>query len=175
MAKHMVKCANCGIKFDANEIEYIMINSRRYAHKICPTLSNTELTQEELESLELNKLKNYIKELFGNELNWGSIQKDINTYKNEYSYTYSGMRGTLYYFYEIKRHSKEKANGGIRIIPYIYKEAKDYFTRIQKAKEANENIKEPIQPVKEIEVIIQQPKRKTRNKNKFAFLDMEEE
>ena len=48
--------------------------------------------------------------------------------------TYSGMTGTLVYFYDIKGNSIEKANDGIGIIPWTYEEAKKYF-RMEKEKE----------------------------------------
>lgn len=41
--------------------------------------------------------------------------------------TYSGINGTLIYFYEIKKHSKNKANEGIGIVPWVYEEASKYF------------------------------------------------
>ena len=34
---------------------------------------------------------------------------------------------TLRYFYDVKKGDKEKANGGIGIIPFIYKDAENYW------------------------------------------------
>jgi hypothetical protein len=42
-------------------------------------------------------------------------------------YTYSGIKRTLEYFYEVKKNSIEKANGGIGIVPWVYEEAKRYY------------------------------------------------
>ena len=47
------------------------------------------------------------------------------------------MQKTLYWFYEIKNNPIEKAKGSIGIIPYIYKEAYDYFYNIYLAQEVN--------------------------------------
>jgi len=55
---------------------------------------------------------------------------------------YKGQLLTLKYFYEIKRNNIEKAHGSIGIIPFIYKEAEQYY--IKQAKKADE-ISEAIQ------------------------------
>lgn len=51
----------------------------------------------------------------------------MNDYIREYQYTYSGMLKALVYFYEVKGNNKNKANGGIGIIPFIYKDAYNYY------------------------------------------------
>ena len=42
--------------------------------------------------------------------------------------TNKGIYFTLKYFYEVKHNSWDKGNGGIGIVPYVYKEATEYWT-----------------------------------------------
>ena len=46
----------------------------------------------------------------------------------ENKFTNKGIYFTLKYFYEIKHNSWDKGNGGLGIIPYVYKEATQYWT-----------------------------------------------
>ena len=55
------------------------------------------------------------------------VHKD---FKKEYNYSYTGIQKTLYWWYEIKKNDLSKANDGIGIVPFIYKDACDYFYRI---------------------------------------------
>ena len=88
------------------------------------------------------------------------VRKQLNQYVEEYNYTYSGMLKALIYFYEVKGNSVEKANGGIGIIPWIYKDAYNYYYNLWMIKQRNED--------KNI------PQRKPYKKNLFSFLDEEE-
>lgn len=150
---HMVKCTVCGKQFDRDKIQAVKSGARRYAHYSC-------LPEGELVPLanpideDLVKLESYIENLLGEDYNPARVKKQIKDYKNEYNYTYSGMLKTLIWFYEIKGNSKEKANGGIGIIPFVYKDACNYYYSLYLAQIANESISEesykPI--IREIEI-----------------------
>lgn len=103
------------------------------------------------------------------------IRKQINQYINEYHYSYSGILKSLTYFYEIKGNSLDKANGGIGIVPYVYKNAYNYYFAIWEAQQKNEGkVIEEYKP-KVKEVVIPIPKRKVRKRRLFAFLDEEDD
>ena len=103
------------------------------------------------------------------------IRKQIKTYVEEYNYTYSGMLKALIYWFEIKGHSIEKANGGIGIIPYVYQQAYEYYYSLWSANQKNEfkNIEEYIPKVRS--VVIPLPVKKERKRKLFTFFDEEEE
>ena len=102
---------------------------------------------------DLVKLEEYIEQLLGNDYNPARVKKQIKEFKNEYDYSYSGMLKTLIWWYEIKGNSKEKANGGIGIIPFVYKDALTYYYSLYLAQLANENVESIPKPkVKEIEI-----------------------
>lgn len=130
---HWVKCKVCGESFNRDKEEAVLISPRRYAHKKC-----VETYEEDLKDLE--HLQEYIKQLFKVEKLPAKVDKQIKSFKKEYEYSYSGMEKSLIWFYEIKRNSLEKANGGIGIIPYIYQEATQYYYALYLAKLANEKV-----------------------------------
>lgn len=149
MAKCYAICKYCNERFDRNSEPFVEVSSRRYAHKACAEKYEASFSQEEKDYYELEK---YLKKLF-NEKNIGMrIKKQIKEYKEEYKYTYSGMQKTLYWWYEIKKHSLDSANGGIGIIPFVYQDALKYYYSIYLANLLNEE-KTIHQPkIKEIEI-----------------------
>lgn len=159
MAAHYVVCIYCKERFNRDIEPTIQISARRYAHKECAEKFYIEKTQEEK---DLEALEQYIMKLFGESYINARIRKQIKDYRQEYSYTYSGMLKTLIFWFEVKGNSIDKANGGIGIIPYVYKQAHDYYYSLYLAKLANENknIEEYKPKIKEIEIFppISQPK-----------------
>ena len=166
-----VKCLYCGKTFDRNLEEYVQVNKVRYAHKICYDQHQSHLTQEQK---DIEALHNYIKKLFGIDSLSVKIKKQIEDYHNNKNYTYSGIYKSLLYFYQVKGNSIDNANGGIGIVPYVYEDARNYYTAIFAAQERSQA--KPIaqwQP-KVIEVHIPPPVSKPMKSSRFAFLDEEE-
>jgi hypothetical protein len=120
---HIVKCLYCEKKFDRDKMPYIQVG-RRYAHKECSLTAEERKTQEEQDKQDLD---NYIIQLLKIDYIDARIRKQIKTYIEEHNYTYSGIKKALIYFYEVKGNSIEKANGGIGIVPFIYKDAFNYY------------------------------------------------
>jgi UDP-N-acetylmuramyl pentapeptide synthase len=90
----------------------------------------------------------------------------------EYNYTYSGMLKTLVWWYEVKGNTTEKSNEGIGIIPFIYKNACDYYYALYLANLANAEYENYQTPVKEFH--IQSPRVEKKKKKKlFKFLEDE--
>ena len=166
MAKHIVKCSICGETFDANSVPFEKTSERRYAHKVC-----CENKPQELKDLE--DLEEYIKKLLNVEYVNPRIKKQIENFKNEYNYSYTGMKKALVYFYEIRKNDISKANGGVGIIPYIYQEAYLYYYNLWLINQQNKdkNISDYVPEV--IEVRIPAPQRKIRKSKAFSFLDEE--
>ena len=121
--EHPVKCACCGETFDRDKIQAVKYNGRRYAHQTCfPQGEIVPLPIKEIDE-DLEKLFEYTKQLLGEEYNHARVKKQVKDFKEEYGYSYSGMLKSLVYFYEVKGNSKEKANGGIGIVPFVYRDA----------------------------------------------------
>ena len=99
------------------------------------------------------------------------VRKQMNDYIKEYQYTYSGMLKALIYFYEVKGNNKNKANGGIGIIPFIYKDAYNYYYNLWMIQQSNKdkNVIDYVPKLKEIKIPI--PKKEPRKRSVFTFLD----
>ena len=149
---HNVKCTVCGKIFNRDKIQAVKVGARRYAHYSCCQVGELVPLENPVNE-DLIKLEEYISNLLGEDYNHARVNKQIKDYTSQYGYTYSGMLKTLIWFYDIKGNPKEKANGGIGIIPFVYQDACNYFYSLYLAQIANESITTYSKPqVKEIEI-----------------------
>lgn len=164
--KHPVKCVCCGQQFDRATEEYVEVSSRRYAHKSCakslPTMPDKSVK-------DYDRLVAYAKKLLGEDYVQIKVAKQIKEFRETYGYTYSGMLGSLIYWFEVRQATKDKANGGIGIIPYVYNQAKEYFTKLEVASNFNKDIKD--YKAKIIEISMLPPQSKVRQPKLFKFED----
>lgn len=168
---HYVICSVCGRRFDRDKLLYKQTSARRYAHLDCAVANENTRKQEDIDKEELEK---YIMELLKEEYITPKVRKQINSYIEEYGFTYSGMRKALIYFYEVKRNDPAKANGGIGIVPYCYKQARDYYYSLWLAQQRNEDkvIQDYIPQIREVR--IPPPQIKVKKKKFFSFFEEEE-
>lgn len=164
---HKCKCVYCQNIFDRDKLPFVQISERRYAHKECADKFQSQKTQDEK---DYDALADYIEKLFGVGYISAKIAKQIKDMRTTYGYTYSGMLGTLMYWYEVRGGVLEKANGGVGIVPYKYDEAKEYYLKIQQANQINANVKGF--KTKVTEITIEPPKPEERKPRLF---NLEEE
>lgn len=163
----IVNCIYCKKPLNKNDPNVISLSETKFAHKECEEKeSKRELTDAE-------KLDKYIMKLFKTDYVNPRIQRQIKNYITEYNFSYSGILKALVYFFEIKGNSIEKAHDGIGIVPYIYKDAYNYYYTLwlAKQKNSNKNIEQFVPKVKE--VTIRRPVRQERKRPLFTFLDEE--
>lgn len=165
---HKVKCSVCGIEFDRDRVQAVKVSARRYAHYDCdpkgeivPLAANVDPDQE--------KLINYIKTLLGEQYNAARVRKQIKDYIEKDKFTYSGILGSLVYWYEVKGNSIEKANGGIGIVGFIYNDARCYFSKIQSGQEANDEEVILNYTIEEEYIEIESPRVSSRGVKLFEF------
>ncbi len=127
------------------------------------------------EDLDKMKLEQYINKLFHTDYVDPRIQKQIKNYIKEYNFTYSGILKSLVYFYEVKQNPVEKSNDGIGIVPWVYKQAFNYYYAIWLAQQKNTDKTVENYIPKETEIIIPRPKPKPHKKHLFSFLDDKED
>jgi hypothetical protein len=152
------KCPSCGLFFDRDQIPFIHVKNR-YWHKSCWDAENAKAAQSEL---DLKALEEYVMKLFKLDYIDARIRKQMKDMMASYSFTYSGIHKTLIYWYEIKKNSIEKANGGLGIVPYVYKDAAKYFYTVFMAQQQNKD-KDTSQFVKKGRTIrITPPERKVK-------------
>lgn len=155
---HYVTCTICKQRFDRDKEDVIAVSARRYAHKLCFEKSQVEKSKEEK---DLEALEKYVMDLFNEPYVNARIRKQINDFVNNYHYTYSGIHKSLIYFFEVKGNSLEKANGGIGIVPFIYKDAYNYFYSLWQAQQSNKNkvLSDYVPKIREISIY--SPERKS--------------
>lgn len=166
---HKVKCLYCGKTFDRDKYPSVQVG-RRYAHKECSLSTDERKAQEEQDKQDLD---DYIIKLLKIDYVDARIRKQINKYIEEYQYTYSGIKKALVYFYEIKGNNIEKANGGIGIVPFIYKDAFNYYYALWQAQQQNHNKDISDYVPRVVEIRIPRPQRKIKKRDLFTFLDEE--
>lgn len=160
-----VKCYYCGEYFDRDSIEYIKPNSRRYAHKICPNIDNKKIQEQQI----IDNFYRYARKILGDDFTFVRIRQQVEEYlKEPYNFTYEGMTLSLKYWYEVKKNSIDKAKGAVGIIPYIYNDAKRYYTDIYNAQQANKN--KDLKSINKTKIIKAKiPKRETKPLRFFDF------
>ena len=168
---HYVICTVCGEKFNRDVVPCVQVSARRYAHKECATADANTRKQEDIDKEELEQ---YIMKLLNEDYISPRVRKQINSFINEFKFTYSGIRKALIYFYEVKKNDINKANGGIGIVPYCYKEAFNYYYSLWLAQQKNENkvITEYIPEVREVR--IPPPQLKRHRRKIFSFFEEDE-
>ena len=132
---HYVICTECGKKFNRDIVPCKQTAARRYAHIDCAAADKITKPQEDPDKIECEQ---YIMNLLKEEYISPRVRKQLNQFINEYKYSYSGIRKALIYFYEVKKNDISKANGGIGIVPYCYKQAFDYYYSIWLAQQINQ-------------------------------------
>ena len=133
---HYVKCPKCGETFDRDIIQAVRINGRRYGHAKCYPDNNNFVPLVEKKISEEQKIKNYAKSILKEQYVAARVNKQIKDFLAE-GYTASGILKTLIYWYEIKHNDISKSMGGIGIVPYVYKQALDYYYNLYLAEMAN--------------------------------------
>ena len=82
------------------------------------------------------------------------------------------MLKALKYWYDVKQHPVD-LDRGVGIIPYIYKNAYDYYLALYLADQENQTKNFDDYIPKDIEVKIQPPERQLVKRKLFTFLDEE--
>lgn len=133
MAKHVVMCRACGKYFDTNTIpqeDWVMPSKRWYYHTQC-----FNDWKNNLDNVTDDDWVLYIYDFLARDLkvsyNYHMCEAQRQKFIKENKCTNKGIYFTLKYFYEVKHNSWDKSNGGIGIVPYVYKEATEYWTDIE--------------------------------------------
>ena len=163
-----VTCAHCKKPLSKKDADCVHIGNNKYVHKACQEL------EEAREKTDKEKLEDYLKTLFGISYIDPGLKAQIKKYVEEYNYSYSGIQKALYYFYEIKGGDIQKANNRISIVPYIYKDAYNYFYNLWLMQQKNKDVEVELYVPRIKEITIERPKRKVKRRALFNFLDEEE-
>lgn len=158
-----VKCPECGTY---NDKENTVYHNSKYYCKIC-------FENKQKEAQDYKNLVAYICELYQIEAPTGWILKQIKDYKEQFNFTYRGIKTTLHYFYEIQKGNSVEDSMGIGIVPFVYDEAKRFYIEKKAVKDSLKDcdLEEIGNRKKTIHI---NRERKTQNKYKeMALIDIE--
>lgn len=116
---HMVTCRECKKKFDANKEAYYLKSQNWYYCQECwgKIEEETEYTK---------KIHELMQTILQDEYNRAKINNQIKSLKEERK-SVKGIYYTLDYWYNIKKSDSSKANGGIGIVSYIWRDSCEYW------------------------------------------------
>lgn len=129
-----VKCLYCGNEIDRDtNNEWRQLNNKRYVHEKC--YQDHERNKE-----YKNKIHEKMKDLCENEYLRQKVNSQIKMYTEKDNINEYDIYQTLVYWYDIKHNDPSQANGGIGIVPYVYKDAKKYFKEEEELKKKRNKI-----------------------------------
>lgn len=126
-----VKCPECGTY---NDKENTVESNGRYYCPIC-------YENKQKEADDYKQLMSYICRLYQIDAPTGWILKQVKDFKEQFHYSYKGMKTTLHYFYEIE-HNDPADSLGIGIIPFVYEEAKKFYIDRLAVKNSAKNLEQ---------------------------------
>lgn len=132
MAKHEVQCRACGKKFDLNaipETDWVMPSKGWYYHTKC--YQDWKNNKAKTDKDWIDMIYDFIARDLKGEYNWHMCEKQREAFVTKNKFTNKGIYFTLKYFYEVKGNKWEAGHGGIGIVPYVYKDATEYWTNIE--------------------------------------------
>lgn len=159
-------CSKAILPSDSDVIELPGLFGR-YAHKSCAK----EHPRDDREKFKVYLIQLY---KFKDDMTWPRLFQQAETIARDYNFTYSGMMKALEYFYKVKQHPIDKTKG-VGIIPYVYKQAYDYYYALWRASEENKKKDLSEYVPKDIEITIKAPQRQVDKRPLFSFLDEESE
>lgn len=136
-----MKCRQCGKEI--NKDAAIQVKPRIY---VCSAdceqkykAKNVQSSQKASKKCDdLIELKSYINQLYNGNVNWGLVMRQIKSFKEEYGYTYAQQLWVLKYAYEVKDMCFESQ--GIGIIPWLFKEARQFYSQLSSVRKSLDNI-----------------------------------
>lgn len=135
MALSKVHCRICNCEIDRNTqeqgIDWVMPSKNWYYHKSCyddwEKKKSTIKTEDPNPTLWLDATWQYIKRKLNYKVDFNKFNSQWNNYITVKGYTPKGIFFSIKYAYEVKKCDIQKSQGGIGIVPYIYKDACTYW------------------------------------------------
>lgn len=175
---HIIQCRICKTRFDTEKEEYVLVGQRSYYHRKCyedwvrgrndaKTSGDEEFWHESVVDYLYRDIKMSI-DFVKLDSQWK------NFIKPEKKMTPKGIYFALRYYYDVTHGDKEKALGGIGIVPNIYKESAQYWENLEMRKtgtidaivaQIKERKNRPIQ-------IVNRKKEEKKDKSKFSLDDI---
>ena len=127
----MAECRICKQQIDKEKDDWVMPSRNYYFHRKCyHDWKKTEpLVDEEWKPFIYDFISRDLKVSY----NYHMVEAQLKKFLKE-KMTMKGVYFALKYFYDIKGNDWDKGNGGIGIVPYVYRESCTYWQRENKCK-----------------------------------------
>jgi len=126
---HIVKCRACGIKFNTEAVPWEMPSVNYYYHKNCyeQWVKKQGGLQAKMSDDEwFEALKYYLNHIIKAPIDWKKLTSQWNNLLKQKK-TAKGIYFAMKYFYDVANGDKEKSQGGIGIVSYIYQDSCSYW------------------------------------------------
>lgn len=171
----LVHCRLCKEPIDRNTTEkgkdWIMPSRNFYYHTDCYNSwkGGAALDNDDNEIWH-DLIYDFIARDLKGSYNYFLCEKQIQNFLSKNNYTTKGIYFALKYFYELKKNSWDKSNGGIGIVPYVYDESIAYWiTQERKEKGIVAAIEKQIKERAATQPVVIHKKKKTAVKKKFSL------
>lgn len=135
---HIIQCRICKNRFDTEKEEYVLVGQRSYYHKSCyeewvrgrnnaKTCGDEDFWKESVIDYLYRDIKMTVDFVKLNS-QWAAFTKP------ERNMTPKGVYFALRYYYDVLHGNKEKALGGIGIVPTLYRESAQYWENLEMRK-----------------------------------------
>ena len=172
---HMVMCRVCHERFDCEKEEFVMPSKNFYYHKKCyESWRASDLNNAEDEAW-IDRIYDFIAHDLKQSYDWHKCEVQRERFTKQNGFTNKGIYFTLKYFYEIKGGDWKKGYEGIGIVPYIYKEATEYWVNRERRengimKAIEEQIKNRVRDDDRQKKFVSKTRKKRREINDFEEL-----
>ena len=191
MANAIVHCKICKQAFNRLDpkliegVDWVKPTNRVYYHKKCyddfakkkGQIGKDGIEFEADEAIWKTATEDYLKRDLKISINYPKFNQQWKKFVEKDGRTPKGIYFSLKYFYDIRRNSTEKSEGGIGIVSWIYEEATEYWgKRNQADKGIVARLEEQIKKdrAQKAKVIFQQKKKKEQ-KVDFSILEEEDD
>lgn len=135
---HEVQCRLCKTRFDTETEDFVKIGQRSYYHKECYENwingRNSVKTRGD-DDFWYESVVDYLYRDVKMSIDFAKLNSQWNSFiKPEKKMTPKGIYFAVRYYYAVANGNKEKALGGIGIVPSIYKESAQYWTDLETRK-----------------------------------------
>ena len=175
---HEVQCRLCKSRFDTQKEAFVLVGQRSYYHKQCYEdwiNGRNNIKTRGDEDFWYESVVDYLYRDIKMSINFSKLQNQWASFtKPEKKMTPKGIYFAVRYYYDVNHGDKEKALGGIGIVPNIYKESAQYWTDLEMKKTGTiDAIIEQIKNRQErsTQVIVKKETKK-KNKTKFSLEDV---
>lgn len=135
---HIIQCRICRVKFDTDQEEFVLVGQKSYYHKKCYEewiKNRNQAAANGDEDFWKESVIDYLYRDVKMSINFAKLDNQwANFTKPERKMTPKGIYFAIRYYYDVMKGDKEKALGGIGIVPNIYRDSAQYWTDLENRK-----------------------------------------